>query len=444
MQRLITLASLFTLSVLFSCQKSTTGSSEPIKEDVLTLEISNNDITLSAFDIEEIAATFSWSTGTNYGTGKAINYSLNFAEENGEYDEENAINIGKHTYSINFTVEEFQDIVKEILNIESITEHNLKACITATIPDDDRTQSSEVTFKVKTFLVNIEGTAMGESGKTTMICADETKWVWQAAFVPGDLQVTSTDSEFNLSHTIETEGRYSVILHTDENRLEVAPVEKVYFVCEQSGWQFHEMEEVSEGIYTITFELKHSQFKFGTIREIWHYMYVNKTQDNAPWDSHDAVFVEKLTSDNDKKWLIHNEDMGAVYDIELDTTGEDVKMTMFPYDSYLSMIGSATEGVWSLDAKTPLEKNSATTFTWSGELKAGELKFVYGANPEYGKGRWFMPLEKDTELTTMTDAKIMLVDAEKDDTDYKWQVKEAGRYSISLNQLNKTLTVTKE
>ena len=56
-----------------------TPEKEQLPDDVLTLKVSAQKVSLSLAEMEETAITLSWSTGTNYGTGKAILYSLNFA-----------------------------------------------------------------------------------------------------------------------------------------------------------------------------------------------------------------------------------------------------------------------------------------------------------------------------------------------------------------------------
>ncbi len=432
------------LGIMLACQ-DIVPENDRQPDDILTLEVSDDNILLSLSEAEETALTLSWSTGTNYGTGRAIIYSLNLALSDEEYDIENEVDLGKHLYSISYTVGELNDIVLKFTSrADTESEVSCKARITACVPEEERIQTSEVSFKVTTYRpvpaeMYLSGT--GGDGQIAMLDADNGIFVWQGGLAAGEVSVFNDDYGINLTHTISAAGKYTVMADMKDDTLEISPADKVWFVCEEDRWAFTPMQETEPGVFTILRDLKSGQFKFGTIPQVWHYMYVSAKEDNAPWNSTPAVFIEESNSATDWKWFIWNSEP-VPYEITLDTNAGS--MTMKPYHTQISMVGMATAGEWSLDARTILEKTDMMIFTWEGELKEGDLKFCCGSSPEYGKGEWMMPVVDQTEFAPAEDTAIELTDASKEGApDKKWRVSTAGRYRLILNQYKLTLTIQK-
>ncbi|MFQ9760341.1 MAG: hypothetical protein ACLRZL_06405 [Alistipes communis] len=83
------------------------------------------------------------------------------------------------------------------------------------------------------------------------------------------------------------------------------------------------------------------------------------------------------------------------------------------------------------------------TFTWTGTLASGELKFTCDCQSDWN-GAWFMASEENKVFEAGSET-ICFVDkqlAENASVDRKWKV-SAGNYTIVLNQLTETMTVTK-
>lgn len=433
------------LVMMFSCQKPALDEGQS-KDDVLTLKASSQTLVLDINNAEETALTFSWSTGTNYGTGKAILYSLNIAPIDGEYKEESAIELGKRIYSHAFTTAELNTLIfKMIPYNQAKQEKEYKALLTATIPDDDRVQKSEITFKVVSYRpvpgeLSIDGTSLSNMSHG-MLRGPDAKFVWQGELSQGNLRAFNNDYDIEISATIEKAGRYNVIADMTDDSIEIYEDKHIYLVTEESDWSFVEMDMKSEGVYSILCDLKRSQFKFGTIPGAWHYMYVAEEKDNAPWDSKTAVFQEEASSIPDNKWFVDNNEHSP-YEIKLDIRTTVPQMIMTPYHRVVSMVGDATPGGWDLGQKTVLTRTEIIKFEWNGELKVGELKFCCGENPGYGVGDWFMPEVDQTEFTDVDETQIQLINAETG-IDKKWKVTEDGVYNISLNQYTGTLTIKK-
>ncbi|MBE6250336.1 MAG: SusF/SusE family outer membrane protein [Bacteroidales bacterium] len=434
---------LFAGSIL-SCQKQ--PASDP-EYDTLTLKMSAKDIILDVAEREETAATFTWSTGHNYGTGKAIMYSLNFAKADGTYDPDHSIGLGKHLYSISYTVEQMNDLLTGLIPVSEIgTSVSFKVLLTATVPGVENIQTAELIFTATTYralpeVMHVGGSSLGEGTIADMLNAENGIFVWQGELNTGEITVFSKDHGTVLTRQIDEAGRYSVIADLIDDDVTLESAGKVYFVCEEDGWAFSAMQEKAPGVHTVIRDLKSGQFKFGTVPDIWYYMYVSAEKDNASWDSDKAIFREDGATGNDWKWFIWNS-VPVPYEITLDISGKSPKMIMTPYNTEISMIGSATQGGWSLDDRTVMKRERVMEFCWSGHLNEGELKFCCGNSPEYGRGEWFMPEIDNQEFTPMENQAIDKIDASSDNApDRKWHITQAGEYSIILNQYTHSLTI---
>ena len=202
-------------------------------------------------------------------------------------------------------------------------------------------------------------------------------------------------------------------------------------------------DPVNPFIFRYGAEIGNGQFKFGTAEGSWENMYKAEV-DNADYTNTAVVFVSGFDPDN--KWLLYADTPNKPYKIALDITPDEESMTMVEFTPYeqIWMIGDATPNGWSLDDATPLQKGSDDyTFTWTGNLNSGELKFTCDCDSSWN-GAWFMaseenkPFEAGTETICFVDKQL----PENSSVDRKWKV-TAGNYTIELNQLTETMTVTK-
>ncbi|MBQ7518481.1 MAG: SusF/SusE family outer membrane protein [Bacteroidales bacterium] len=128
-------------------------------------------------------------------------------------------------------------------------------------------------------------------------------------------------------------------------------------------------------IYTFTGKLYTGEFKFlfktsALDPQSWQPAFTAKFQD----DRENMV----LHDDNDYKFVV---DSTGVWTLTIDTRNKTIryafdKATFEPYES-LWMIGSATPNGWDVSEGKPtkMTKAASNVFTWTGELKAGEMKF---------------------------------------------------------------------
>ena len=222
------------------------------------------------------------------------------------------------------------------------------------------------------------------------------------------------------------------------------------------GWTIEsatEMEMTSDGVYTWSGVLNSGSLRFVVTDTAFQPGYWKANDDPADMT---MVYSETGLSGSEDRSFNITED--GEYTVTADTksltlsivrTG-DVPEKAEPFTS-LWIIGTASpaDNGWSLD---DAENNDAVTlkpsaddpytFTWTGDLKSGELKFSCDLQREW-KGKWYMPEEDKKVLDKSGTEKIRLIDASASGAvDWKWNV-TAGNYTISINQLAETMTVTR-
>lgn len=100
--------------------------------------------------------------------------------------------------------------------------------------------------------------------------------------------------------------------------------------------------------------------------------------------------------------------------------------------STLFLVGDATPNGWDAGNATQMKRVDNGVFTWEGNLKQGEMKFLMN------KGEWlpcYCKGSNDGELTLRTS---------DDQDDNKWYINEGHYYKISVNLLTLTITMQQQ
>lgn len=466
---------------LISCAEEFAETSKG--ETALQLTASSSEIELDERNAAQTAIAFSWTTGTNYGTGAAIDYTFEIAPEGTEYADGYVEELGRRVYERSFSVSELNDFLHTAFGAPSGTAGSYRARITASVAGSEKVQTSETTFAATpyeavtpTLYLIGDATPNGwDAGAATEMKRQQAGlFTWQGKLNAGEFKFITTlgqfspaytkdpgaaddatlilDDEADVKFTIAEAGGYLVTADLLNLHLELTPVDlteppytTLFFVSEANGWSFEPMTQdpVNPFVFRYNAEIGQGQFKFGTSAGSWENMYKTDT-DNAPYTNTTVVFVAGYDPDN--KWFVGAESAGKPYKIALDITPDKESMTMvefLPYET-IWMVGDAAPCGWSLDDATPLDKgDDAYTFTWTGRLNKGELKFTCDKDSSWN-GAWFMAPEESKPLAEGSQA-ITFVDkhlAENGAIDRKWIVETAGEYTIVLNQLTETMTVT--
>lgn len=100
----------------------------------------------------------------------------------------------------------------------------------------------------------------------------------------------------------------------------------------------------------------------------------------------------------------------------------------FATDLYL--IGDATSAGWTIESAVQMyDTVTPNVFTWTGDLKIGELKFLTQKDawiPSYG------PVTIDEEMVT-GDVDLLLRDKDEEGTDHKFKVTACGWYTLTID-----------
>ncbi len=468
---------------------SITACSEDLAEEnkgetALALSASTQEIVLDERNAAQTALTLNWTTGTNCGTGGAIDYTLEIAPEAAEYADGYVEQMGRRIYERRFSVSELNDFLQTEFGAQPGTAAVYRARITAFAAGTTTVQTAETTFAAtpyepvtRTLYLIGDATPNGWSADnaTEMKRVQAGLFTWQGRLTAGEFKFITTLGQFSPAYmkdpnaaddrtliyndeadakfAIDETGGYLVTADLLNLRLELTPVDlneppykTLFFVSEANGWSFEPMTQdpVNPFVFRYGAEIGNGQFKFGTSAGSWENMYKTDT-DNAPYTNTTVVFVAGF--DPDCKWFLWEDTPNKPFKIALDITPDKESMTMKEFTPYptIWMVGDATPNGWSLDDATPLVNgDDAYTFTWTGRLNKGELKFTCDKDSSWN-GAWFMasennkPFTEGEETITFVDKRI----AENGSIDRKWVVETAGDYTVVVNQLTETMSVTK-
>ena len=470
--------------------------------DTLTLTADKQEINLKEADAAQTAVTLTWTSGTNYGTGARLNYTLTLDNAAGDTKTEPLFNkqFNDQELSYAFTVRELNDYLHDSgISLQYGETLDIRTTLTAEVAGyEEYTQTSSLTLKVTTY---------EPVSETLYLCGDATDGGWDAGQMqalrlennqqPGIFSIVTNltaDKEFkfftekdftsiayvraadsgtgltdgsvcpivkktdenieDLKFTVSETNLYKLTVNLLDNTLSVlkseplAPAyDMIYFVGSFNDWGFDPMKQDPVNpfvfLYSRCFKwVNGGEFKFGTMSGSYDNMYM-ATQDNAPYTDQSV----KLGG-TDQKWALKEEECGKVYKIRLDITDGKERMVMTPFTPYpaIYLIGDATPANWNLPSSTSMEKVDDFTFKWTGDLKVGEIKFSCDNQSDW-MGAWFMAVQNG-EAFTQGDHTMYLIDKTNPDYGYgnldnKWKVTEAGNYTITLNQATEILSIVR-
>ena len=465
--------------------------------DVLTLTADQATSELSEASHASDAITLNWTTGTNYGTGSRIYYTLEIATSGSNFAD--AYVIVDHETQVYSWSASHEDLNSILLNQFGGTDGqvlNLEARVTATTDGGDA-QISSVAFSASpytpvtsTLYLVGDATPNGwDAGNATeMKRTDNGKFTWEGILRVGSLKFLTTLGEWIPSYNKAADG--SLVLRTsfdepDEqwqitethfykisvdllnNNISIVMAEgetpafdNLYFVGQPTGWGFVKMTKDPLDPFLFRYSRYFDQgdggeFKFGTAEGSWENM-LKATQYNAPYTDTSMSFIKGYDPDN--KWFLKDSETAKAYKICVDirTNKERMMMREFvPYDM-IYLVGDATPNGWDLGNATPMmATDNPYVFTWIGNLTAGELKFSCDKKSDWN-GAWFMNASGNGVAPTGEIENTLFIDKSDDylksqyldfsigDVDQKWKITSAGRYAITLNQLDETISIVKQ
>lgn len=464
--------------------------------NILALTVNQAADTLSETAHAGEAVTLAWTTGHNFGTGRKIYYTLEIAPAGTDFaNAYTAVDSTAQVYQWSINVEGLNDLVLDKMGATVGESVSLEARVTASVPDVSEKQTATVTFKATpykavtpTLYLIGDATPNGWSADnaTPMTRTDNGIFTWEGDLKAGQLKFITTLGQFVPSYNKGADGNpilrstfdepdeqwsitephtYKITVNLLAGTIEMVQTEGVkplydelFFVGNATGWSFVKMTHDALDPYLFRygrfFEAgKGGDFKFGTASGSWDNMYM-AMEANAPISSSDARFVKGGT---DTKWYLKDEECGKAYKICLDIRSGKEKMYMREFTPYpmVYLVGDATPAGWDIANATPMASTgSPYIFTWTGQLNAGELKFTCDRQADW-MGAWFLcAAGNDAEPTGKAES-MLFVDKSDNafkaqyreinvgDIDQKWKITSSGTYTITLNQLEETITILK-
>ena len=462
----------------------------------LQLTVSSTEIILNEAEHSSEAINLSWTTGTNYGTGNKIFYTLEIDRAGNNFASPIVAILDEYqVYSWKKSVNQLNNLLLDTFSIKPGDNIELEARVSAQVPESEKKQESIIGFKVTTYKPVTEtlyliGSATPEGWSadkaTAMTRKENGIFTWSGKLNAGEMKFILTLGQFSPSYAkgedgklfyrdsddqpdekfiIETPYRYQIDVNLFTNDIAIIPLEgelpayeMIYFIGNATGWTAEPLRK--DVLDPFLFRMgrffeteKGGEFKFATAPDSWENMY-KATEENASYTNQSVTFVSGF--DPDYKWFLKDEECGKAYKICFDIRvgKERMMMTEFiPYEG-IWMVGDATPNGWDLAKATALNKKTDYVFEWEGQLKEGEIKFSCDKQGDWN-GAWFMSVKGGAEPTGEAETaffvdkssesfKAQYIDINLGDIDNKWKITAAGNYQITLDQLNEAVTIIKK
>lgn len=461
--------------------------------DELMLSVNASEFVLNEADHADDALALNWTTGTNFGTGNKIYYTLEIAEAGTGFAAPYvALDNVTQVYSYNATVEKLNETLRAFFGNKE--ELSLEARVIAVVPETEETQESMAAFTVKTYepvtsVLYIFGDATStgwsldameemkrvDNGIFTwtgkLLGGKSFKFAVQKDFIPtynkggeGKLVYRATYDDPDESFSVAETGNYKVDVNLLDLTISVTVSEaetplfdSMYLIGNMTGWGFEPLtvDPIDPFLFRLgKFFDQGGDFKFGTANGSWENNF-KAPYANAPYTESKTVFVSGF--DPDDKWNLQDSEINKAYKICFDIRKDRERMLMSEFVPYemIYLVGSASPAGWDLgNATEMIPGDDAYTFTWEGQLVEGELKFTCDKQSDWN-GAWFMASESGKAPAGEIE-QMLFIDKSSDwcksqyleigigDLDYKWNITEAGTYVITLDQLKETVSIVKK
>lgn len=467
-------------------------------QDVLTLVASQAAEVLEESTHGSEAITLTWSTGTNYGSGNRISYTLELAPAGTAFaDSYVAVNQETQVYSWNTNQENLNALLLDKFGGAEGQSTTLEARVTARVNGRSEVQTATVSFSAtpytpvsSTLYLVGDATPNGwdASHATEMKRTDNGQFIWEGNLLPGSFKFLTTLGEWIPSYNKGEDGKMVLRQSFDEpdeqwqiteshyykvkvNLLtleltfeqtdgEAPRFDNLYFVGQPTGWGFVPMQKDPLDAFLFRYGRFFDnggggEFKFGTSEGAWENM-LKATQANAPYTDSSMEFVSGYDPDN--KWFLQESETGKAYKICVDIRSDRERMMMREFTPYemIYLVGDASPCGWDLgNAMGMTATDSPFVFTWTGTLSTGELKFSCDKRSDWN-GAWLMNAYGNGVEPTGEVEHALFIDKSdsylKDqyleinigDIDNKWRIMSAGTYTITVNQLEETVSIVKQ
>ncbi len=467
--------------------------------DELTLTASKTNLTLDIRTPDAEAIAFNWTSGTNQGTGAAIEYTFQMDIAGNSFQHGITEYIGKTTTrSLSYTHEELVALLTEDLALPYNQEATIEVRVVAEVMDGRVADqfAPVVTLKLtpykpvskKLYLIGDatpKGWSADEATEMNPVSGNAGGFVWTGEMKKGSFKFITTLGEFVPSYNkdgdqqalvlresfddpdevfyLDEAGYYQITANIIDLTIDIEKLagkpgpryDMIYFVGSFTSWNHTAMIQDPMNNYLFHYNEVFTwngggEFKFGTAPGSWDDMYLASEAD-APYTSTKVLYK----GTNDYKWQLKESECGKAYKMVLDITDGKEQMLMKEFTPFGTMylVGDATPYGWSY-SDGPMTRSGDYLFTWTGQLNTGELKFACGERTNW-EGPWFIPVKDGAAPTGESEQMFLIVKSDDDfyalypdvnmgGLDNKWRITTAGTYTITLDQLHETVTIVKQ
>lgn len=448
--------------------------------EAVSFSVSVPEVMLVETNGNAVACTFSWTTGTNMGTGASISYTLEIDLQGNSFANALIYTMGKGVFTKEMLVSELNDELLNHWGIEPGVSVLLEARVVAEIADPsvESDVSSVVTvaatpYEPVTSVLYMIGSATPngwDSDQATSLEADavlpgvftftgflgagELKFILSpGTFTPSyqkgadetTLIYRSSEDEPDEKFILAEAGNYRLVVNLlaltfSAEKLDVVPFNALWIVGDATpnGWNIDTPNEMIQDpsdsfIFKFNGILNAGDFKIPTATGDWNTAYYMPPVETPDLSDQGVQLV--ADGSVDYKWTVT---VPGAYKIVLNL--REMKIFIAPFVPYtqLWMVGDATPTGWNIDNPTAMTADGLdpNVFTYNGPLNVGEFK-IPTSTGDWGAD-FFMPAVNAQPLTETAASFVPGGTPDK-----KWVIEEAGNYSVTLNQLYETVVIEK-
>ena len=439
------------------------------KAGTLAVSATKSELVLNQKNSQTTTAlNFSWTTGTNNGTGASISYILQVDIKGNNFSKALSLNLGKGIYSRSFTVEELNDSLLRHWDCIPGTAANLEVRVVSTIyssPQNSET-SAVVSLKVTPYqpvskTLYLYGTASPKANDLISPLGfkeqtDPTVFEYQGMLNAGTLKFITTKGQeipsYNMGadttkivyrtdsgqpnnlFTIKSAGVYRVEISLLDLTASVTKINypaygEVYLsgTAAPNGTDLTKATKLTQSttnpfVFSYQGVMKAGSFKFPVNTNPAGNQDMFMRTDDTHFYTHQGGTA------GDDPWTIAKK---GFYTITLNQ--QDNTLTI--YREKLYMVGDATSIGWTITNAIQMTEDvtDGCIFSYTGPMLVGGFKFPVNRNSDWGQ-----------DMYMRTDDTHMYRHIGGQADDKKWTISTAGNYVITANLETLSLSFVKQ
>lgn len=455
---------LSTCLLMVGCKHESQYVVVPQPDDTMHLRASADTTTLNAKQKDEVAITLQWEwPALQYGaTSYDYSFKLDVADNSFQTSIPKMALAGDH--QLTFTHKQLNDWLEGwgikagqpvLLEAELIatlrgTEHYVKPMISKTL-------FTVIGYANSLFLMG-SATSAGDNALSALPMekvAGEDAYRWTGVLSAGEVRFISDQNASGVVYgtfSIPRQGCYSLLYNMVENTL--SWFEPLFLIGDatEGGWNLGATTPMNIDRYPIltwTGVLTEGEFKFACHPQtgLFEDAFYKAESEAAACEGTQSIVFDPDGSGADNKWHVSE---AGIYSLTVDMTAltisfeRDHSMDALPVKA-VWLCGSATPSGWDTPFPEKMNYDFAAplgTFTWTGNLKSGELKFP--CNSSSYEGAFFYADDYNLQVTPDQTYRINYFPDNHDVEDKKWEIQEAGNYKIVLNVVDNTVKFIKQ